>query len=117
MEEKKNTPAVIGFVFGIISFLLGGVHGLCFITLVLAIIGIVKSVKGMKLANLGNGKKALAIIGLILSILGVLVSLTGIGCTALVCTGVAAGGAMGADGLEELLEEIMYGSSYSYYYY
>lgn len=114
MEEKKNGAAVGGFVLGIISFLLGLIPGVCVVTLVLAIIGIVKSVKGMKLANQGQGKKALAIIGLILSILGVLGSLIGVGCTA-ACTTAACTGGLAA--LGESFAEVADFMDPEYYYY
>lgn len=87
MEEKKNGSAVGGFVLGLISFLLGGIPGVAIATLVTSIVGIVMSAKGIKKANLGEGKKALAIVGLILSIIGIFVSFTGIACTAVACTG------------------------------
>lgn len=86
MEEKKNGAAIGGFVLGLISFLLGGIPGVAIATLVTSIVGIVLSAKGIKKANLGEGKKPLAIIGLVLSIIGIFVSISGIACTALACT-------------------------------
>ena len=97
--EQKNSMSIAALVCGILGIVGSFIPIVCYFTLILAILGIVFGVKGMKIAKMNGVGKGLAIAGLVCGIVGTVFGAIGVICVICVCSLGAAGTSMGLAGL------------------
>lgn len=93
-QNQSNTMAIVALICGILGIVGGFIPVVCYLTLVLAILGIVFGAKGMKKAKETGDGKGLAVAGLVLGIVGTSFSAIGIICVICAAGFVAAAGTL-----------------------
>lgn len=105
-QGGSNGLSVAALVCGIVAIIGAWIPVVCYFTFVLAILGIVFGVKGMKQSKLTGTGHGLAVAGLVLGIIGTALGAIGVICA--ICVLAAAGAVSSQYG--DLLDALSYAS-------